>query len=318
MDRNVLFSAQRNEGPFLLEWLAYHLVVGFDRIVILSNDCTDGSDHLLDCLARHLPLQHVVQTVEGPNAPQHQAQHKAREAGLLKPGDWACWLDADEFLNIHAGTGHVGDLRAAMGAADGICLNWQLFGAAGQRHWPGRQLDPVFSRCGPPLGKSVQFCKTLFRLTDEIEFLAIHRPVLQLGVARDRPVWLRGDGRRLDATFVHDRLPKGLPPSRVPGFPSYRLGQINHYAVRTPDLYALRATRGDGSVARVDPDRIARRYTARHYRRYDRNWFRDATIQRHAGAVAARVSHLLALPDVAAAHDACRVAAGLEPETWNR
>lgn len=313
VDRHVLFSAQRNEGPFLLEWILFHVAVGFDRVVILSNDCTDGSDHLLDCLARHLPLDHVVQKVTGANAPQHQAQHGARAAGLLRSGDWVCWLDADEFLNIHAGQGRLGDLRAAMGPVDGICLNWQLFGSAGVTCWPGRQLDPVFSRCGPPIGKSVQFCKTLFRLTDDIEFLAIHRPVLRDGVPRDRPVWVRGDGRPLRAAFVHDRLPKGLPASRLPGLPTYRLGQINHYAVRTPDLYALRVGRGDGSVARNDPDRITRRYTGRHYRRYDRNWFRDGTIQRHAADVAARMARMLELPDVAAAHAACLDAAGLAP-----
>lgn len=314
MDRHVLFSAQRNEGPFLLEWLAYHLVIGFDRCVVVSNDCTDGSDALLDVLARHLPLDHLVQTVEGPNAPQHQAQHVAREAGLLRSGDYVSWLDADEFLNIHVGAGHLTDLRAAMGAADGICFNWKLFGSAGQHRWPGRQLDPVFSRCGPPLGKSVQFCKTMFRLCDEIEFLAIHRPVLRLGAAREQPVWLRGDGRQLAPFFVHDRLPKGLPPSRVPGFPRYKIGQINHYAVRTPDLYALRASRGDGSVARDDPKGITRRYNARHFRRYDRNLLRDTSIQRHAAAVSSCMSQLLAQPDVAAAHAACLAAAGFAPD----
>lgn len=313
MERQILFSAQRNEGPFLLEWLAYHLVIGFDRIVVVSNDCTDGSDCLLDCVSRHAPLDHVMQTVEGPNAPQHQAQHAAREAGLLRSGDFVCWLDADEFLNIHAGAGYLVDVRAAIGSADGICMNWKLFGAAGRHQWPGRQLDPVFSRCGPPLGKSVQFCKTLFRLTDDIEFLAIHRPVLRLDAARDHPVWLRGDGQRLDPTFVHDRLPKGLPPSRLPGFPSYQIAQINHYAVRTPDLYALRVSRGDGSVARDQPHRIKRRYNSRHYRRYDRNLFRDRTIQRHAAATSARMSHLLEQPDIAAAHAACLAAAGLDP-----
>lgn len=314
MDRHVLFSAQRNEGPFLLEWILFHVAIGFDRVVIVSNDCTDGSDRLLNCLARHLPLDHVVQTVDGPNAPQHQAQARARADRLVLPGDWVCWLDADEFLNIHAGQGRVTDLRAAMDGADGVCLNWQLFGAAGLRRWPGRQLDPVFSRCGPPVGKSVQFCKTLFRLTDEIEFLGIHRPVMQVGVRRDRPIWLRGDGRRLTAAFVHDRLPKGLPASRLPGLPTYRLGQINHYAVRTPDLYALRVQRGDGSVARDDPGRIARRYTARHYRRYNRNWWRDGSIQRHAAVVMAAMAQLLSLPDVAAAHAACLDAAGLAPD----
>ena len=33
----VLVSAMRNEGPFILEWLAYHRVIGIGRIVVISN-----------------------------------------------------------------------------------------------------------------------------------------------------------------------------------------------------------------------------------------------------------------------------------------
>ncbi|HLQ18006.1 MAG TPA: glycosyltransferase family 2 protein, partial [Tabrizicola sp.] len=42
----VLVSAMRNEGPFLLEWVAYHRVIGVRQIVIVSNGSTDGSDEI--------------------------------------------------------------------------------------------------------------------------------------------------------------------------------------------------------------------------------------------------------------------------------
>jgi hypothetical protein len=35
--RKVLFSAMKNEAPFVLEWIAYHKAIGFDEIVICSN-----------------------------------------------------------------------------------------------------------------------------------------------------------------------------------------------------------------------------------------------------------------------------------------
>ena len=40
----------RNEGAFLLEWLAHHRAVGFTHILVLSNDCQDGTDTMLDRL----------------------------------------------------------------------------------------------------------------------------------------------------------------------------------------------------------------------------------------------------------------------------
>ena len=40
----------RNQAAFLLEWLAHHRAVGFDKFLIFSNDCQDGTDTLLDRL----------------------------------------------------------------------------------------------------------------------------------------------------------------------------------------------------------------------------------------------------------------------------
>ena len=58
--RHTLISSVKDEGPFLLEWVAHHLVLGFDRILIASNDCSDGTDRLLAALdgagyVRHVP-----------------------------------------------------------------------------------------------------------------------------------------------------------------------------------------------------------------------------------------------------------------------
>ena len=54
--RKVLFSAMKNEAPFVLEWVAYHKVIGFDEIVIAFNDCDDGTAELLRALeARSRP-----------------------------------------------------------------------------------------------------------------------------------------------------------------------------------------------------------------------------------------------------------------------
>ncbi len=41
----------RNEGPYILEWLAHHRAIGVRDALIYSNDCDDGSDALLDLLA---------------------------------------------------------------------------------------------------------------------------------------------------------------------------------------------------------------------------------------------------------------------------
>ncbi len=306
----VLFSAQRNEGPFLLEWLIYHLCIGFDRAVIYSNDCTDGSDELLDVLARHLPLDHRTHEVTEASTPFQSAQSAVRACGLLLPGDWVAWLDADEFLNIHAGARRLDDLISAIGGADAVCLNWRIFGSAGVSHWPGRQLDPVFVRCGGRLSKSARYGKTLFRFGPAIRSLSQHRPVLALDAPPQR--WVNAAGRPLPQAYVTRPAARTGNLNAIPGWPRYRLAQINHYAVRTPDMFALRQARGRGSGRKSgDGPGQSTRYTDRHYRRYDRNAFVDRSILPAAAAAAAEVDRLLRIPEIADAQARCLAAAGL-------
>ncbi|MEL7000367.1 MAG: glycosyltransferase family 2 protein, partial [Pseudomonadota bacterium] len=41
----------RNEAPYVLEWVAYHRIIGFDHIVVCTNDCDDNTPALLDAIA---------------------------------------------------------------------------------------------------------------------------------------------------------------------------------------------------------------------------------------------------------------------------
>ena len=57
-----------------------------------------------------------------------------------------------------------------------------------------------------------------------------------------------GDVRPIDETFYHGRTRAGYPNYRVPAQRQvYWHAQINHYAVRTPDLYSRKKARGRGA-----------------------------------------------------------------------
>ena len=38
----------KDEGPFLLEWVAYHRLIGVNDILVFTNDCSDGTDQMLE------------------------------------------------------------------------------------------------------------------------------------------------------------------------------------------------------------------------------------------------------------------------------
>ena len=33
----------KNEGPYIVDWLAHHRVVGIDQVLVYTNDCEDGN-----------------------------------------------------------------------------------------------------------------------------------------------------------------------------------------------------------------------------------------------------------------------------------
>ena len=47
---NVLIACMKNEGPYIVEWVAYHRAIGIDNFVIYTNGCEDGTDEILQRL----------------------------------------------------------------------------------------------------------------------------------------------------------------------------------------------------------------------------------------------------------------------------
>ena len=47
----VAITCVRNEGAYLIEWLAHHRAVGFDHFVVFTNDCSDQTCQVLDYFA---------------------------------------------------------------------------------------------------------------------------------------------------------------------------------------------------------------------------------------------------------------------------
>ena len=255
MSERVLFSAQKNEGPFLLEWVAYHRVIGFSRIVVVSNDCDDGSDVLLDRLAEAGVVEHIRQEVPQGVAPQANAERVAREAGVFRDGDWIMWLDADEFLLPSPPHQTVEDLIAAIGDAAALMMAWRFFGDNHHKHWPGRHVSSDFTLAARRRrGQNAQV-KTLFRHGPEIERLDIHRPVLRQGVTREDFPVVTSAGNPADDRFYQ---PSSRPFNRlVAEQRPYILGQVAHFSIRTPDMYARKPC----VVTAITP--IRRRFRAR-------------------------------------------------------
>ena len=121
----------RNEGAFLLDWLAHHRATGFTDFLVFSNDCSDGTDLILDRLDAMGWLTHVRQTGPFSEGPQWAALKAANDHPLVTRARWVMVLDIDEFVNIHTGDHTLPALLAALPTATAIPLTWRLFGNGG-------------------------------------------------------------------------------------------------------------------------------------------------------------------------------------------
>jgi Glycosyl transferase family 2 len=308
----ALVSCMRNEGIHILEWLAYHRVIGFGPVVICTNDCTDGSDRLLDLLAAAGEVDHLPNPVPDHAPPQALGILRAMAHLEGGPTEWLAHLDSDEFLNIAPGAGPVADLVAKAGEAHAIALPWLSFGDNGHGDWPGETLQ-AFTACEAAMDEATVKFKSLFRFR-AFEGASEHMPT---GPRVNAPLAVNSAGEPLSSAQL-----LGPPRSRYrPADLAMRGGTVvNHYAIRSTDVFLLKNDRGQGGAQTSDKYHL----NSTWHRRANRNDRQDRTILRRWPEVSAELARLRAKVGIAEAEAEClawfedRRREVLTPETVRR
>jgi len=308
----ILFSAVKNEGPFLIEWIAYHKAIGFDTILIVSNDSDDGTTELLDALDAAGEVDHIHHSVGSDESPQGKAARAANESGVIREGDWLIWLDADEFLNIHRGDGKVDDLILALGQALGVLIPWRIFGDGGNDVFSGRFVSKSFDKAADRDFPGNKIIKTFYRHSvgkTRLSEIANHRPHLRKWKHFKGTDFLNASGNTLNPDFFPTARwltgVQGKANFRIPAEDyAWELAQINHYAVRTREMYQLKALRGRGFVNFEKGIAIRKpRHTLKFFNEHNRNDVEDRSILRHEQATMQEMKRLLDIPAIKSAND---------------
>jgi hypothetical protein len=289
----TVVTAMKNEGPFILDWIAHHRVVGVDRFLVYTNDCDDGTDEVLDALAK----EGVVVRRDNPyretgNVPQHAAFRAAESEPIVTDAEWCLTLDVDEYINVHKGEGTLQDLFAATDGANVISMPWRLFGNGDLEGFEDAPVTHQFHACAP------EFCsrphqawgfKSIYRNAGLFRRLGVHRPKGIVDESRLR--WVGGDGRPLPAKMWKNgwRMTSGTW--------GYDLVTLNHYAVRSAESYLVKRDRG--RVNHVD-----RGQGVAYWFRMNHNAVEDSSIRRYDARVAEERARLAALPGVGETHEA--------------
>jgi hypothetical protein len=137
----ILFTNARDE-PNIAEWIAHHLLIGFDKIVVFDN----LSKIPISSLVKNNFNQRLeIITYNGSGNVKLTLMKKALEMSEKENHSWMLYLDADEFLNINK-FDNVKSLLDNFSEADSIGVNWLMFGTSGFKVQPKGLITENFIR----------------------------------------------------------------------------------------------------------------------------------------------------------------------------
>jgi hypothetical protein len=232
----------KNEGAFLLEWLAHHRACGITDFLVYSNESDDGSDAMLERLAELGWLAHVRNPGPYEEGPQWAALKQADRHPLVRKADWLITFDIDEFINVHVGDRTIPALLAALPEATAIPLTWRMFGNAGVARYTDAPVTETFTRAAPPVLHwpwRALMVKTLYRNDGSYRKLGVHRPRNPDPTRLASQRWFDGSGGELPPLFHTQRI------FADPGRDTTRLAQLNHYALGSAEGFVLKCDRGN-------------------------------------------------------------------------
>ena len=239
----LIVSTMKDEGPFILEWIAYYQFLGFDHFIINTNDCSDGTDAIIKRLQELDIATHIDNPGPWPKGPQASAYRNAMAHPRYQDAEWVMTCDADEFLDIKVGDYTLDSLFAATPKTDVYPFVWRLFGHSGITEYEDRFIIEQMTMAAPlrqTWPPQVRAFKSLVRANGTYKTISTHRPKgLRLRRGKN-PRWTDGDGQRIygfeNQGWLFCRSGNGF---------GTELARMNHYAVRSLDSYMMKRQRGD-------------------------------------------------------------------------
>lgn len=264
----------KDEDRYLLEWIAYHLSLGFEHIFLYDNMSRRRVARLINDRYRTR-----ITVIRWPNRPGRHSQLEAYEHFLWAHGgecEWAAVLDVDEMLNLKRHDS-IDAFLAGFPDATGIAINWRIFGSAGQRAYRRAFLMERFTRASPVDFTVNGTVKSIFRM----------RHVVLLGQHHGNYL---GDDKIVTASGR--RVPNG--PNIDIDARDFDIAQVNHYFVKSREEWEIKIGRRGYEWGTVR--------AAEMFDEYDRNEVEDRSILRHRDRTR-RLAARLALPPGSGAVD---------------
>ena len=234
MHKIAVCAIFKDEASYLLEWIAFHRMIGVDLFVLYDNGSTDGGAELI----RRSSFARNVTLVEWTDRPGQLSAYRHFHANYARDFTWAAFIDLDEFIMPVSGSS-IRDIliRKTYDNYSDILLNWLIFGPSGHERRPDGLVIENFTWRFPEDAEANRHVKSLVRTEDLVaigstpHIFDCARPTCN---ARGETVM----SYAMQPTACHDVM------------------VINHYFTKSVEEWEFKRRRGRGDSLEPYGDRI--------------------------------------------------------------
>lgn len=264
-----LCTIQRNRGPWIKEWIAFHALVGFEKFYFFTHRCDDNTNQILLELSAQYDIA-AFNLSDDVATPQLAAYQYAYDR-FNHEVDWMGFIDGDEFLFSPKHP----DIRDALepfsyARLSALGVYWACFGSSGHQTEPQGLITDNYRHRAPDDFKPNSHIKSLVRGRQGSGF--------QIG------------GNAHYFNTIHGTFDENLQPitgGYTPYPASYNLFRINHYATQSYEFFKTfkqNSGAADGNPNLVRPQSW--------WDEYDRNEITDQSIEPFSQALKERLSQI--------------------------
>ncbi len=214
----------KNEGPYIIEWIEFHRLVGVDKFYIYDNE---GTDNLKELLKPYIESGIVVYQYSPGKNMQNIVYTDAIEK-YKNETKYMGFIDIDEFVvpcEEESLSDIVDDILNKNEGAAGVAINWRMFGSNGYEKKPEGLVIENYKYRAEDNFDANKHIKTICNPRRVIGFQSPHYPIYHKGYHS-----IDEDGNIIKGPFNFYGKCKRM--------------QINHYFTKSKIEYILKALRG--------------------------------------------------------------------------
>lgn len=218
-----ILTIAKNEGPYIKEWLEWHIEKGVEKFYFYDNGSTDNTKEILQPYI----AKGIVEYIYFPGYRKQIAAYDDFFTRFRYESRWVAVIDMDEFI-VPLDRERITDYLRDMEHAPLVEVNWLCYGSSGQeKKMPGKVMNRFLRHSKPdhPLNKHV---KSILDPRRVYGMIGCHEAARISGKGVDS----NGDRIKIswrDRPPVHQRI------------------RINHYAVKSYEEFLEKKGKGRAS-----------------------------------------------------------------------